>query len=112
MTIRELTNWNRPLGISLKRRRETAINSLESLQDEMNNFFERFSASLNARLTDWDGSRTGPAVDIAEDQKSFTVKAEMAGINPEDVEVETTEGFLTIRGQRAEEKEEKDRNYI
>ncbi|MCC7305562.1 MAG: Hsp20/alpha crystallin family protein [Alphaproteobacteria bacterium] len=116
MSVRELIHWNRPFGISI-RRKDDAFNSLASLQDEMNDFFERLYSGLNARLTDWNGSKaTVPAVDIKENEKSFTVKAELAGIDPKNVEVETTGGFLTIRGQRSgekeEKKEEKDYSYL
>ena len=108
MTIRELVHWNRPFSISLHRK-PTPLNSLASLQDEMNSFFERLYTGLNSRLTDWDGNQAAvPAVNIAEGEKSFTVSAELPGINPKDVDVEVTDGFLTIRGKRSEEKEEKE----
>ncbi len=107
MTIRELVHWNRPFGVSIRRTKDEAFNSLASLQEEMNGFFDRLYSGMNVRLTDWNGKANAPAVNIAEDEKSFTVKAEIAGIDPKDVEVEKTDGFLTIRGQRSEEKEEK-----
>jgi HSP20 family protein len=111
MSIRELVTWDRPFGISI-RPKNGSPNSLEALQDEMNNFFERLYAGMNARLTDWDGNSV-PAVNIKENQKSFTLKAELPGIDAKDVDVEATDGFVTIRGQRADEKEEKeeDKDY-
>ncbi len=116
MTIRELVHWNRPFGLSIQRK-NNAPNTLASLQDEMNNLFERVFNGANVCLTDWNGSKANePAVDIVENDKSFTVKAELAGADPKDVEVEVTDGFLSIRGQRSEEKEEKkeekDYSYI
>ena len=113
MTIRELIHWNRPFGISIRRKGEP-WNSFAALQDEMNGLFERLYSGANARLTDWNGGHaSAPAVDIIENEKSFTVKAELAGIDPKDVNVEVTDGFLTLRGQRSEEKEEKkeDKNF-
>lgn len=109
MSIRELVHWNRPFGISV-RRKNANPNSLAALQDEMNNFFERLYAGLNARITDWDGNDI-PAVNIKENEKSFEIQAALPGIDPKDVDVQTTEGFLTIRGEHAtqtEDKEEKD----
>ena len=52
-----------------------------------------------------------PAVDIIENEKSFKVKAELAGMNPDEVDVSVTDGFLTIKGERQEEKEEKKKDY-
>ncbi len=106
MTMRELIHFDRPFGTS-SRRRDSNVNSLAALQDEMNNFLERFYAGVNARLTDWNGNNI-PAVNIKEEEKSFTLKAEMPGIDPDDIDVEATDGFVTIRGQRSDEKEEKE----
>jgi HSP20 family protein len=58
------------------------------------------------------GFESFPAVDIIENEKDFRVRAELAGMQPEDVEVNVTDGFLTIRGEKQEEKEEKDENYL
>jgi len=58
------------------------------------------------RLTEWT-----PAVDIAEDDKEYTIKAELPGINKEDVKVTVENGVLSISGERKSEKEEKDKKY-
>ena len=52
-----------------------------------------------------------PAVDIIEDDKEFLVKAELPGIKREEVHVSVENGFLTIRGERKFEKEEKNKRY-
>ena len=52
-----------------------------------------------------------PAVDIAEDDKEYTIKAELPGVNKEDVRVTVEGGVLTITGERKAEKEEKDNKY-
>lgn len=55
-----------------------------------------------------------PSVDISEDDEHFVVTAELPGARKEDVAVELDEGFLTIRGEKRSEREEKDeqRRYI
>src|SRR4029077_11323178 len=50
-----------------------------------------------------------PPVDIAEDEKEYTIKAELPGVNKEDVRVTVEGGVLTITGERKAEKEEKDK---
>jgi HSP20 family protein len=52
-----------------------------------------------------------PSVDIAEDEKEYTIKAELPGVNKEDVRVTVEGGVLTITGERKAEKEEKDKKY-
>jgi len=53
-----------------------------------------------------------PAVDLAEDDKSYLVTAELPGVRKEDVTVELHEDVLTIRGEKKSEREEKkDRSH-
>jgi HSP20 family protein len=65
------------------------------------------------RLLRRDESRLGragalsPAVDLAEDEKSFKVSVELPGVRREDVTVELHEDVLTIRGEKKSEREEK-----
>lgn len=114
MTIRDLVHWNRPFGISV-RNRDGFEHSLASFQREMNHLFEHFFKGIELNMTDWDGLNSQvPAIDMIENGDSFIVNAELAGVNPDDVEVEARDGFLTIKGERSEEKKDKDEvaNFI
>jgi HSP20 family protein len=51
------------------------------------------------------------AVDIAEDENAYIVKASMPGVKPEDVEVTLQNNMLTIKGEAKEDKEFKEENY-
>jgi HSP20 family protein len=61
-----------------------------------------------------EGGRALPAVDIAEDEGHYIVTAELPGTRKEDVTVEVHEGEMTIRGEKRNEREEKDeqRRYV
>lgn len=52
-----------------------------------------------------------PRVDIAETDKEFVIKAEIPEVQKEDVKVTVDSGILTIRGERKQEKEEKDKKF-
>jgi HSP20 family protein len=54
-----------------------------------------------------------PAVNVAETKDEFTVTAELPGLKPENVSVDFTDGMLTLRGEKMDEKTEKedDRTY-
>ena len=52
-----------------------------------------------------------PAVDIAESEKGYEIKAELPGMDEKAIEVKVTDGSLTIKGEKQEEKEEKERDY-
>jgi len=50
-------------------------------------------------------------VDIYETDANIVLKAELPGINPNDVEVRVEDGTLYLKGQRKFEKEVKEENY-
>jgi len=51
------------------------------------------------------------ALDVAEDQESYMVKASIPGVDPNDVEVTLTDNTLTIKGEVKEEKDVEESNY-
>jgi HSP20 family protein len=57
-------------------------------------------------------SAWAPAVDIYEDAEGITVKAEVSGVAPKDVDVKIENGVLTVKGERKLEKEDKKENYM
>lgn len=52
-----------------------------------------------------------PAVDVAETDKAYEITAELPGIDEKNIEVEFTNGVLTIKGEKKEEREEKKKDY-
>ena len=67
------------------------------------------------RTSDWESELQNmldvrvPAVDIAETQRGFHITAELPGMKKEDVEVSVSQGLLTIKGEKREEREEKEK---
>lgn len=57
------------------------------------------------------GARAAPAVDLVEKDDSYEVTAELPGMEVNDIEVKLVNGGLTIKGEKQEEKEEKEKNY-
>jgi HSP20 family protein len=55
--------------------------------------------------------RGAPAVDITETDKAYEITAELPGIDEKNVEVKLANGGLTIKGEKQEEKEEKEKDY-
>lgn len=50
-------------------------------------------------------------VDVSEDKDGLTISAEAPGVKEEDISVTLSNGFLTIQGEKKEEREEKENNY-
>ncbi|HXK24127.1 MAG TPA: Hsp20/alpha crystallin family protein [Myxococcota bacterium] len=48
-----------------------------------------------------------PAVELSENDQSYTITVEIPGVNKEDVHVDLQEGMLVIHGEKKSEREEK-----
>ncbi len=58
----------------------------------------------------WENAKES-SVSVYEDQNHIYVEAGVPGLNPEDIEVTLEKGLLWIRGEKQEEKEEKEVKY-
>lgn len=85
------------------------MRELEQPTNRMNRLFGyggRWPTEGEMTLADW-----APAVDVEETQEEFIVKAELPGLEKEEVKVSCKDGVLTIQGERKQEKEVKDKKY-
>lgn len=78
--------------------RWSPMREMVSLRDEMNRLFER--AFDDAPLTQWRTSANwGLAVDVAENDDAYIVKASVPGMNPDDLNITISDNVLTIKGE-------------
>lgn len=54
---------------------------------------------------------SAPAVDVLESETAYEIKADLPGMDEKDIEVKLANGGLTIKGEKEEEKEEKQKDY-
>lgn len=52
-----------------------------------------------------------PAVDVVESDNGYEITADLPGMEEKNIEVKVTDGVLTMKGERQEEKEEKKKDY-
>jgi HSP20 family protein len=52
-----------------------------------------------------------PSLDVSETKTDIVVKAEVPGMDPKDIDISLSNEVLTIRGEKKQEREEKDENY-
>lgn len=86
---------------------------LVTLRSEIDRLFDSFVREPFAGL-EWPfGSERGwsPAVDIAEDEKEYTVRAEVPGLRPEDLDVTVSGNHLILAGEKRESTEKKEKDY-
>ncbi len=103
--------------MSLLTRRENSTPSrwdpFRELQ-EMRNRIDRMFSDLpslseqgeSMALTQWQ-----PSVDVTEDDKEYTVVAELPEVKKEDVKVNVENGVLSVSGERKFEKEQQEKKY-
>ena len=82
---------------------------LSSFRKEMDRLWDRFGGETP--LTKTFGKSWSPSVDISETKNSLVVKADLPGLEAEDVNVSISGDVLTIKGEKKLEEEEKDEHY-
>ena len=100
-----------------------APDAWRSMRTEMDRLFDRFAGGLGMpslrRMFDvepalrYDSTFTMPlpAVDVVEDEVAYKVTAELPGMTEKEIEVVVSGDTLTLKGEKRQEKEQKDRNY-
>jgi len=83
---------------------------INQLQREINRLFEspgyRGNGETGLSASDW-----APAVDIREEPDAFVLSADVPGVDPKDIEVTMEQGVLTLKGERAHDKEEEKKGF-
>ena len=92
---------------------DTFRTEMEQLHRSMDRLFaDAWSGTVAPSLLSdtWTASKITPRLDIVEDDKAFHVTVELPGMTDKDVAVSVTDRDLTIRGEKKEEKEKKDKD--
>jgi HSP20 family protein len=95
--------------------RPQQLHPLERFRQEMDRLFDDFTGAF------WRGSplrrvestlASMPAIDVAETDKAYELTAELPGMEEKNIEVKLANDVLSIKGQKQEEKEEREKNYF
>jgi HSP20 family protein len=100
---KELEVW-RPFGeLSPLRDFERVRRDMDRL---WNSFFEGGLRRRGEEPGEW-----FPSLDVSETKNNIVIKTEVPGLDPKDIDISLNEGVLTIKGEKKQEKEEKEENY-
>jgi HSP20 family protein len=100
-----------------------ALRPFESLRREVDRLFEDFAGGIwrspvGRSFFDIEPAwRTQsvmsamPAVDVTETDKAYEINAELPGMDEKNIEVKVADDVMTIKGEKREEKEEKNKDY-
>jgi HSP20 family protein len=104
-------------------------NPFLALRQEMDRLFDDFAAGLSwwpfgprgrevtpfhafeGLFAPFGGPGIMPRVDVSETEDGYTVTAELPGLDEKDVQVELSDGMLTLRGEKKIEKEDRSKGY-
>jgi len=96
-------------------------NPFDALRREVDQAFQNFGlGALPLALTQpmFQGEffrdrswNTAPAVDVIEKDKEFEITAELPGMDESNIDVKFSDGTLTIKGEKRDDKEEKKKGY-
>jgi HSP20 family protein len=95
-----------------------ALSPLASWEREIERLFDEFPRLRRPFFRDWEPFRVArelriqpPTVDMYEEKGDVVVKAELPGMNKDEVEVTLSDSHLTIKGEKRKEEKVEEKNY-
>ena len=86
------------------------VSNLRNMFDDF--FGSRFTPQSRTMREKWlQAGDWSPLVDIIDEKDKIIAKAELPGVNKEDIKVTLSDNTLSIRGERKKEQETKKENY-
>ena len=82
------------------------VAEIDPLQADFNRFFEGFFGRPVAGNRRW-----APAMDLSETEDALVLRADLPGLDPDDVSIEIKDNVLTVSGERKAEHEDKREGY-
>jgi len=109
MNMKDLVPWSRERrNVPVRQEEDNPFYSLQrSINQVFDNFlFEGFGRSPFSLLTSF-----SPRLDVSETDKEFHITAELPGIDEKDVEISLSDNFLTLKGEKKDENQQKRKDY-
>jgi HSP20 family protein len=86
----------------------------DTFRSELDRLFDRWTGLSSRDFGDFFAPLVGfgPSLDIAETDDEITVEAELPGMDPKNLDVTITGRALTIAGEKKEQVEKKERDFV
>jgi HSP20 family protein len=115
MAMRDLVPWRRSRDVSVRR---GEVSPFLTLHREMNRLFDDVFRGFDLTpfgpdrwLDRVGGNWHWPNIELSETDKEIKVTAELPGLDEKDVDVELSNGVLSISGEKKSESEDKDQRF-
>lgn len=87
------------------------LEPLSWLRTEFDRFFDDLSFR-NFEPSVWQGRTRLPALEMEATDQGYRLTVELPGLSADDIEIDVTDGVLTISGDKREQREEKDKGFM
>lgn len=84
---------------------------LDLLQGDMNRLFDTFFQGRGTGAGNGGSRRWIPPMDLAETDEEFVLRADLPGLDKDDLEIEVKDRVLTISGERQAEHEDRSKGF-
>jgi HSP20 family protein len=97
-----------PRRALIRARRPMQFGGLAGIDDVFDQFMREMPRFAGGEA---ESRMMAPAVDVIDRKDELVVRADLPGLEQKDVQVEIEGGTLTLRGERTEEREEKNQDF-
>ena len=87
----------------------STFGSIASLRRDMDHLWDRFFGG-DPSVSPWEKG-WAPALDVTETKDKLIIKTEIAGVDPKEVDIAIRGDVLTMKGEKKDEREEKEESY-
>jgi HSP20 family protein len=84
---------------------------IEKVRSEMDRLVDTFLFGVPQRGDFWEEAEWLPAVDVAETKNEIVVNVEIPGMDSKEFDISLSEGKLTVKGEKKQDRVEKEENY-
>lgn len=115
MSFKDLVPWNRHKGdVSRQGDGANGVEPASAFSNDIEDVFDHFVRDFfqNDLLTASASPDVFPRIDVSETDDVVEVRAELPGVEEDDLDVSVTAGALTVRGEKKSNHEEKGRDYL
>ena len=86
---------------------------INSFRNEMDRLFQSFfGESLPSAANHWGLPAWGPPIDVEETDQEILLRAEIPGVNAEELDLSVSDNTLVISGEKKESQERKGKGYL
>jgi len=87
------------------------VRELDTFQTDMNRLFDSFFGRREGGGNGSYGRRWIPAMDLVETDDALVLRADLPGLDRDDIEIEVKDNVLTVSGERKADHEEKGEGF-